>query len=1051
MKMRIFPFILMLCLSFGLQAQTTYKARVQSTDGSAIEGVIVSVQGDKATAITDANGEFTLTTERKDAYVQLATPGFYTRKVALTSATESIVMVPVETPLYNGEVVLDQSVQVRDEASAILSTVLNKDFKTNPSSSLAWQDVDPALKVERKSGMPGEGAYFNIRGLHTLNAENTPLILVNGVPYLANTSVSDVNNAYSRDAMFAYNAADIRSITVLKGAEAAMYGALGSNGVILVETEQATSDNLDTRITFSGNYGVSQVKRQLPTLNASDYQDYLMEIGQSRYASLSDFQKDYPFLAGTNDYYYAYLFNNETDWTSQIYRPAMVTDNVLRVEGGDEVAKYNISFGYTREEGVLDNTNTNRYHTALNTNIMVAPEFEIFTSVNLAYINGNLNNVGMKEETNPILAAYHAMPNLHPYQKLSDGGIINGRYSKYNGWAVNPNPTHAYDVVSNPLAIVNTVSSTDKIYDANIRLGLNYKATDLWTLTALVNLYYDYTEEYVFTPGVDQAAIIPQLYGTGENFVSMGVLRQSAYYYNVNAAYHNIFGDKHSLDAYFGARVMTKSYEYDASSGYNSANDYNRTLSMVTDEWSIFGNNDDWKYMSFYAHADHLYKNLWKTTAGLSMDGTSASGVDAPRFGLFPSLSATYLVANTGKLPEAFDHLNLTAEVSLSGNSRFSSNYGKNYYVSNNLFNLGTIVRNGVPNTHLEWEKKAQADLGVDMSMWKHAFDLRLNAYFAHHYDLLLDTKISSVYGSNEAYYANTAAINNMGLELAARLNVLNTKDWNWMLYANASCMKSLIADLGQMQSFIQDYDFYNGDDAQTRLKVGEKPYEFWGYETAGVYATTAQAQAPTEATGKPLKTPYGGYYQGGDVIFVDQNNDGTINDKDRVALGSATPDLYGSFGTSLRYKKLTMTADFGFSVGNEAYNATRRQTESMDHFYNQSVAVMNRWQVEGQQASMPRAAYGDPSGNALFSDRWIEDASYLKLRRLMLSYDFDQSLLRFVEGRLWIAAENLWTLTSYLGADPEFSYSYAEALRGFDYAKVSQPAMLRLGVNLNF
>ncbi|MBO5718518.1 MAG: SusC/RagA family protein, partial [Bacteroidales bacterium] len=368
-----------------------------------------------------------------------------------------------------------------------------------------------------------------------------------------------------------------------------------------------------------------------------------------------------------------------------------------------------------------------------------------------------------------------------------------------------------------------------------------------------------------------------------------------------------------------------------------------------------------------------------------------------------------------------------------------------------NLFNLGTIVRNGVPNTYLEWEKKAQVDFGVDMSMWKQSFDLRLNAYFAHHYDLLLDTKISAVYGSNEAYYANTAAINNMGVELAARYNVLNTKDWNWQVYANASFLNSRIADLGQMQSFIQDYDFYNGDDAQTRLKMGETPYEFWGYETAGIYATTAQAQVPTAATGKPLKTPYGGYYQGGDVIFVDQNNDGTINDKDRVALGSATPDLYGSFGTSLRYKKLTLTADFGFSLGNEAYNATRRQTESMNNFYNQSLAVMNRWQVEGQQAAMPRAAYGDPSGNALFSDRWIEDASYLKLRRLMLSYDFDKSLLRFVEGRLWIAAENMWTLTSYLGSDPEFSYSYAEALRGFDYAKVSQPALLRLGVNLNF
>ncbi len=1057
MKKRLLYTFLALVLALGVQAQQSYRARVVATDGAAIEGVIVRVLAEKSTDISAADGSFSVTAENPSALIRLSSPGYYTRQVSLQRLKSEndrlvdIVMTPLTAPNYHADVVLDQADLTRDEASAILSTVANKDMKASPSATMAWQDVDPALRVESKSGMPGEGGYFNIRGLHSLYAENTPLLLVNGVPYLANTAVSDVNNAYSRDAMFAYNAADIRSITVLKGAEAAMYGAMGANGVILVETQQATSENLDTRITFSGNYGLSQVKSQIPTLGVSDYQEYLMEIGQTRYASLSELQNDYPFLAGSDDYYYHYLFDNNTDWTSLIYRPAMQTDNVLRVEGGDEVAKYNISFGYTRQEGVLDQTNTNRYHTALNTNIMVSPEFEIFTSVNLAYINSALNNTGMQEETNPILAAYHMMPNLHQYQKLSDGGVITGRYSKYDAWNVNGNPAYAYDLVSNPAALVNTVSSSDKIYDANIRLGLNYKASDLWTLMALINIYYDYTEEYVFTPGVDQRAIIPQLYGTGENFVSMGVLRQSSYYYNLGAAYHNTFGDKHRLDGYAGARVMTKSYEYDAASGYNSANDFNRTLSKVTDEWNIFGNNDEWKYMSFYAHADHVYNNLWKTTAGLSLDGSSVSGVDAPRFGLFPSLSETFMAANTAELPAFIDHLNLTAELSLAGNNRFSSNYGKNYYVSNNLFSLGTIVRNGVPNTHLEWEKKAQADFGFDLSMLRQRLDLRMNAYYAHHYDLLLDTKISSVYGSNEAYYDNTAAVDNRGLELSARWNVLDTRHWNWNLYANASHLVSRVTDLGQMDSFIQEYTSYSGDDAQTRLKVGECPYEFWAYQTAGVYATTADAQAPTAATGKPLQTPYGGTYQGGDVIFVDQNNDGIINDNDRVAVGSALPDVYGSFGSNLRYRNISLTADFAFSIGNEAYNATRRQTESMDNFFNQSAAVLNRWQVEGQQATMPRAVYGDPSGNALFSDRWIEDASFLKLRRLMLSYSFDNSLLRFVEGRVWLAAENLWTLSSYLGADPEFSYSYAPALRGFDYAKVANPVSFKVGVNLNF
>ena len=169
------------------------------------------------------------------------------------------------------------------------------------------------------------------------------------------------------------------------------------------------------------------------------------------------------------------------------------------------------------------------------------------------------------------------------------------------------------------------------------------------------------------------------------------------------------------------------------------------------------------------------------------------------------------------------------------------------------------------------------------------------------------------------------------------------------------------------------------------------------------------------------------------------------------MPLGTARPDLYGAFGSSFNYGKITFSVDFGYSVGGKAYNAVRRWTESMDKFHNQAVSVVNRWQIEGKQTSMPRAAYGDPSGNNFFSDRWIEDASYLKIRNLRLAYAFDRQLFNFVSGNVWLGAENVWTLTRYLGGDPEFSYSYAEALRGFDYAKVTLPLNVKVGFNLNF
>lgn len=228
-------------------------------------------------------------------------------------------------------------------------------------------------------------------------------------------------------------------------------------------------------------------------------------------------------------------------------------------------------------------------------------------------------------------------------------------------------------------------------------------------------------------------------------------------------------------------------------------------------------------------------------------------------------------------------------------------------------------------------------------------------------------------------------------------------------------------------------------------MAVGSDPYEFYGYQTNGIFSTTDQAQQAA------LKNSNGDEYQAGDVWFVDQNNDGVIDESDKVSLGSNMPDFYGGINLSVRYRRFVLDANFAYSVGAKVYNATRRELESMDNFYNQSAAVLNRWQVEGQQTNMPRANYGDPMGNNLFSDRWIEDGDFLKLRSLKLSYNFDM-LFNFIRsGNVYVAAENLFSLTNYLGHDPEFAYSYAEQLRGFDYSKMPLPITVRLGFNINF
>lgn len=1042
-----------LCAAANAQNHTLNSV-VKGVDGQPVSGAIVSILGESTSVLTDENGQFTLVTPDEDALVSIQAEGFYTKSLPLRllikkqqAPSFQIVLTPESESLYNGKVETPYASLSREAKSVLTVGVENKDYSSKLSLGAATRDQLSGLQVVEKSGMPGEGTYLNLRGIHSFVADNNPLIVINGVPYLGNQDISGVINGYSRDMLFGYSPRDIRSVTVLKGADAAIYGSMGSNGVIMIETQQATSDNLDTRISFSGQYGFNLKNTAMPMMNATQYRNYLTDLGMTAYPTMASLTDDYPFLQNGQNMY-SYLFNENTDWMKEIQRKGFMTENIFRVEGGDEIAKYNISFGYTNNTGTLRGTSTNRYHTLISSDVMVSRKVDITANVGLSYITSDLLNTGMQMETSPILSAYHNMPLLNAYAKQEDGSLLK-TFAHYDGWNVSAIPTLPYDNVSNPLAIVKTSEGGDKIYDANAGLGLNYKWNDFLTLSALVNLYYNYTEETMFIPGVTDRAIMPQVYGTGLNKVAEGVIRQSVNTYSLSAKYNRTFNKLHEFKGLAMARVMTRSMEYDVSEGYNTANDFFKTLDATDTEKQTGGSNLDWNYMGLALHGDYVYNKLVKGTLGLTIDGTSVTGADAARFGFFPSAGITFMAANTGWLPNSFNQLNFTLEASMSGNSRFSSNYGKNYYVSSNFFNIGAIVRSNVPNTKLTWEKKRQLDFGLDAQMLDGRLDLSAAVYANQAYDLLLSRDISSVYGTN-LFYDNTGKINGHGLELAFRANPIHTRDFDLVVAANVTNLKSTIKSLGGDERSIIRYTGYNNDDAQMLMAVGRTPYQFYGYLTDGIYATTAEARQAglVNSSGQP--------YEAGDVRFVDISGpngtpDGVINDYDKTSLGSSMPSVFGGINLMLRYRRLSLDANFGYTFGAHLYNATRRQVESMDKFYNQSTAVIDRWQVEGQQTTIPRANYGDPMGNNDFSDRWIEDGDYLKLRSLKLSYQFDK-LFDFVRnGTVFVAAENLWTLTRYLGSDPEFAYSYDERLRGFDYAKAALPVTVKIGFNLNF
>lgn len=1025
--------VFLLLFTFQLSAQAyKVKGKVLNPQNRPVQEAVITLSGMGDPIVTDENGAFEITTDNSHINFTVKAEGYYSQQQSLNKRSEiKIILIPITKSRYTEDQILpiNGKTQTSNSSSVTLS---KKDFGTAYTIENALAGEVAGLQIINKSSMPGEGSYFNLRGIHSLEANTAPLVVINGVPYLPDTELSPIINGYSRGMFGNYDINDISNITVLKGAAASIYGSMGSNGVILIETDGASADNMDTRISFSGQYGVNFNDKRLPMMNRDEYRSYLNDIGMTEYTDMAKLQTQFPFLADDKEYYYNYLYNNNNNWQDEIYKSSFVTDNVLRIEGGDAIAKYDISLGYMKDGGIIDNTSSNRYHTQINTNITVSRKFEIFTTVGLAYTTSDLMEQGMINQTNPILAAYGYAPLLAGYLKEKDESLRN----TFN--------TYKYGV-SNPLAITNSLVAQGKIYDVNIRAGLRYRPADHYTLSGTVGLLYNYNRENVFIPGVTDGAILPLNDNQAKNTVRSGVGETINMFYNINAAYDNVFNDIHALNANIGIQILNSRKEYDAGSGYNTDNDFYQTLDYVDPgSEKFFGYINLWNWMNFYAHADYTYNNLVKASFNISLDAASSVGKDATRFTAYPSAAITFMAKNLRGLQNSswLSRLDLRAEYGLTGNSRFSSNYAKNYYKSVRFMDFSGIVRSNVPNTHLKAEQNIQLNIGTDFSLFKHRIDVSFDYYKINSTNLIFaQPATSSAYGSS-FYYNNAAEINNDGIEISLQAGLIRTRNFDWTIGGNIAFLHSEVKSLGAVNKTILKYS----DGSEVITRVGDDPYSFYGYRSEGIFRTQAEADAAA------LRTAVDEPFMAGDVRFCDIQKDGIINDQDKVILGKATPDYFGGFYTTFRYKGWSLDVNFTYSQGNKAYNAVRRNNEALNSWANQSVAATNRWMFDGQVTDVPRAIYGDPRENSRFSDRWIEDASYLKLKNITLGYTINRTLFKFIRSaHIYVSADNLYTWTKYLGMDPEFAYSYNEQMLGCDFAKAALPKSVKFGFNLKF
>jgi hypothetical protein len=403
------------------------------------------------------------------------------------------------------------------------------------------------------------------------------------------------------------------------------------------------------------------------------------------------------------------------------------------------------------------------------------------------------------------------------------------------------------------------------------------------------------------------------------------------------------------------------------------------------------------------------------------------------------------------------NYLRLTAGYDVSGNDDIDYYAARSYFSSSQFLEaIAGLTFAGIGNTKIQWETTRRLNFGLETSLFDNRLSLSAN-YFSSTTDNLL-TKQSLVFLSGlDENWTNDGKLKNHGFDVSATVKVLALQDFQWEVGGSIGHYKNEITQLPEGKDFV-DTEIYG---ATIRTQVGQAANLFYGYKSLGIFATTEEAQnASAAAVGKDSYDPKGlyflgdngkdrNYFKAGDVHFADLNNDGMITEADRTIIGDPNPDIYGNIFTTFAYKRLKLDLRFNYSLGNDVYNYMRSQLEGGSRFMNQTTAMLRRWQVEGQVTDVPQITFQDPMGNSRFSDRWIEDGSYLRLKSITLSYDLPMNN-EYLQGlQFWIQANNVFTWTKYLGSDPEFSMTSSVLGQGIDVGQLSQSRSIVAGIKI--
>ena len=987
------------------QQAKTVTGTVTDVSGEPIIGANIRIKGTTTGTITDIDGNFSIEAEPQSV-IEVSYIGYLTQETVINNQKSIRFLLKEDTKTLDEVVVIGYGVQKKADLTGSVANINTEKLNTQSNANIgqALQGKIAGVDIVSQGGAPGSGTRIMVRGIGTLN-NASPLYIVDGM-YM--NSIDHINPN------------DIASIDVLKDASsAAIYGSRAANGVIIVTTKEGSNTEGKPIIDLSVNLGISTASKFLDMLDAKGWAEVTTIARQAIGKPALDMATD---LANKPD----------NDWQDIMFRPALMQNYNLAVKGGGKYSTYYTGLGYFNQDGIVKGTNYQRY------NIQSKNDYKrgIFSAgTNLIISFSHDKPLHQELRGGMIGTILQSVPTLEKYDDTREGG-----YGGTYGDVVN---------IPHPLAIIDD-NIMDR-YNENVKIFANlYAQIELFKgLKYKLNLtpdfsferYKNYLNKYDFGLATNSITQLTERQRRRRNILVENLL-----------TFDRTFGE-HKISALAGYTYQDSRFRHIQAYGEGLSQGLEE-IDAATTNRSNEGNSWRSVLTSILGRVFYSYQNKYLFTATIRRDGSSKFGKNN-RYGYFPSFSLGWNVAEEKFMENVhwLDQLKLRGGYGVLGNQeidnyQYSSTIttGINYPDGNGGLLQGAFPKN-FANPDIKWEETAMTNVGIDFMAFNNRLSLTADYYVKNTKDILLTVPIPISSGGANDPIRNAGKIRNNGFEFNLGWMDQPNPDISYGINLIGSFNKNKVIAMGSESGSIKGGST-NQNITTSETKAGYPIGGYWLISTAGYFNSQEEVDAYAK-DGKKIQPAA----EPGDIKFVDANNDGVINDDDRVFQGSPFPDFTFALNGNMRYKNFDLSIGLQGVLGNKIYNATRQTLEDVTKGSNFLASCLDYWTPENKNASHPRLTWDDPNRNTRAeSDRYLENGSYLRLRSVQLGYTFPQTWFKgaIQHARVYINAENLFTITSYSGYSPDVNADNAN-YRGFDNFIYPTNRTFMLGLNVTF